>query len=111
MSPTTQKVLTGVVVAAVLGAMGLAIYKARNNADRIGSAPLPSVSGGCYIGGCSGQICSGEKDAISTCEYKPEYSCYYGAVCERQADGECGWTETPDLTACLGADYDIILEK
>ena len=60
------------------------------------------VSGGCVIGGCSGQLCVQEGDpAVSTCEYRAEYACYSGAVCERQASGQCGWTQTPELLACL----------
>ncbi len=56
----------------------------------------------CYVGGCSSQICSDIPNVISTCEWKPEYACYHEATCERQADGACGWTETPELKACLG---------
>ena len=108
MSPRTQKFLVGIIVVAVVGAMGFAIYKARKVA---GPTPTPVVSEGCYVGGCSGQICSDQRDAVSTCEYKPEYSCYQGAVCERQPGGECGWTPNPDLTACLSADYTLILDK
>lgn len=57
----------------------------------------------CYVGGCSGQVCSDQKDAASTCEFRPEYACYQRpfAKCERQADGQCGWTRNPQLTACL----------
>jgi hypothetical protein len=56
----------------------------------------------CKITGCSGQICS-EEDVITTCELRPEYSCYRTAKCERQPgpDGECGWTMTEILKACL----------
>lgn len=56
---------------------------------------------GCYVGGCSSQICSDDPGAISTCEFKEEYACYQNAKCERQASGQCGWTETPDLLMCL----------
>jgi hypothetical protein len=56
----------------------------------------------CYVGGCSGQICSDQEGVISTCEWKDEYACYASATCERQPDGQCGWTPTPELTACLG---------
>lgn len=55
----------------------------------------------CYIGGCSGQICSEEQGVISTCEWRPEYACYRDAKCEVQADGNCGWTRTAELEACL----------
>lgn len=63
---------------------------------------------GCYVGGCSGTVCSDQPGAVSTCEYRPEYACYRTAVCERQASGQCGWTETEELTACLGADLDSL---
>ncbi|HEU0036994.1 MAG TPA: DUF6748 domain-containing protein [Kofleriaceae bacterium] len=56
----------------------------------------------CFVGGCSGQICSDQEGVISTCEWRDEYACYQTATCERQADGQCGWTETPELQACLG---------
>lgn len=55
----------------------------------------------CRATGCSGQICADE-DRFSTCEYRPEYACYQAAACAVQADGECGWTQTPELDACLG---------
>lgn len=55
----------------------------------------------CFVGGCSGQICSEHEGVISTCEWRPEYACYQEASCARQADGACGWTETPELTTCL----------
>ncbi len=55
----------------------------------------------CFVGGCSGQICSDQEGVISTCEWRPEYACYQNATCEVQADGNCGWTATAELSACL----------
>ncbi len=55
----------------------------------------------CYAGGCSGQICSDDPNAVSTCEWTEAYACYQGATCEVQPTGECGWTETSQLTTCL----------
>jgi predicted secreted protein len=55
----------------------------------------------CFRGGCSGQLCSDQEGAISTCEFRPEYACYQAAECERQADGKCGFTKTAELTSCL----------
>ncbi|MBS1123052.1 MAG: hypothetical protein H6Q90_5280 [Deltaproteobacteria bacterium] len=60
------------------------------------------VEAACFVGGCSGQICSDQEGVISTCEFLPEYACYQTATCERQAGGACGWTETPELATCLG---------
>jgi eight-cysteine-cluster-containing protein len=57
---------------------------------------------GCAPAGCSGQICAEEgAEIMTTCEFRPEYACYRAAACERQPSGECGWTETPELRACL----------
>jgi hypothetical protein len=57
--------------------------------------------GGCYVGGCSGQICSEEAGAVSTCEWTEAYACYQTAKCERQSNGQCGWTPTATLNMCL----------
>lgn len=61
----------------------------------------PKPGDGCYSGGCSGQVCTDDPGSVSTCEYIEEYQCYRTATCERQASGECGWTETPALTQCI----------
>ena len=66
--------------------------------------PDESISlekGGCYIGGCSSQICSDNKEIVSTCEWRESYACYAQATCERQSNGVCGWIETPELSQCL----------
>jgi hypothetical protein len=57
----------------------------------------------CYISGCSGEICSDQEGVTSACIYKPEYACYTTATCVRQAHGQCGWTQTSALAACLQA--------
>ena len=54
----------------------------------------------CRKTGCSGQICS-DKDTVSTCEFRADYACYQAATCERQTNGQCGWTMTAELEACL----------
>ena len=56
--------------------------------------------GGCMVTGCSGQVCA-DGDVVTTCEYRAEYACYEQAVCERQADGQCGWTLTAAIGRCL----------
>ena len=66
-----------------------------------GTGSPGAVVGTCFVGGCSGQICSEEPGAISTCEFRAEYACYKTAKCERQTNGQCGWTETPTLRMCL----------
>jgi hypothetical protein len=64
------------------------------------------VANGCAISGCSMQLCISAEEAaagggVSTCEFRPEYACYREASCEPQANGKCGWTETPTLKQCL----------
>jgi hypothetical protein len=54
----------------------------------------------CFKTGCSRQVCSDE-EVVTTCEYRPEYDCYKTAKCERQANGKCGFTDTPELRRCL----------
>lgn len=61
------------------------------------------TTGSCYIGGCSSQICSDQPDMASTCEYREVYSCYKGATCTRQSNGQCGWTQTASLSSCVQA--------
>lgn len=74
--------------------------------DTLPPEPIPVTSGSCVPTGCSSQLCVDEALASvvgveTTCEWLPEYACYRSATCERQADGSCGWTETPELVACL----------
>ena len=67
----------------------------------------PSAAGGdgekmpsCVVTGCSSELCV-DKEMASICTYRPEYACYKGEKCERQTDGQCGWTKTPELETCL----------
>ncbi len=55
---------------------------------------------GCIVTGCSSEICA-EEPVITSCAWKESFTCYQNAVCERQPSGECGWTPTLDLIACL----------
>ncbi len=61
--------------------------------------------GGCEVGcdwGCR------EPGLDAACVLPDEYLCLRDlGVCERQDDGACDWTETPELTACV-ADPDPI---
>lgn len=61
------------------------------------------VGEGCKVGGCSSELCL-DKDSegvYSICIYNPVYECYKTARCERQENGECGWSQTEELKACL----------
>ena len=59
---------------------------------------------GCAVAGCSGQLCVSADEAgdvVTTCEYRAQYACYREASCEPQADGKCGWSQSPELQRCL----------
>lgn len=59
----------------------------------------------CVKVGCSGQFCWDEQAAktggYTDCMFRKEYACYWSAKCERQSNGQCGWTQTPALKSCL----------
>ncbi len=64
----------------------------------------PLTTSGCLPAGCSAQLCVEAVEApniMTTCEMRPAYACYQKAVCERQATGRCGWTESEELRACI----------
>lgn len=66
--------------------------------------PGPYIGAGCAVGGCSQQICgeAGEVENIATtCEWRAEYACYAASRCEKQASGQCGWTNTAEQSQCL----------
>lgn len=57
----------------------------------------------CIVGGCNGELCleESQKEVFTICIFKEEFACYKQTQCERQTDGKCGWTSTPELAACL----------
>ena len=64
-----------------------------------------SSQASCVVSGCSSELCvDGSKDAgVSNCMYNEQFACFKTAECKRQVSGQCGWTETPALQACLVA--------
>jgi eight-cysteine-cluster-containing protein len=86
---------------------GTKIYDIIGAINLGGDAPYPTpkqptIKNDCVVAGCSGTICTDEEpELMTTCEWKPEYACYQSATCEKQSDGQCGWTETPELNRCL----------
>jgi hypothetical protein len=63
----------------------------------------PATAAACVVGGCSGELCvdSSEPPRASNCIWSESYTCYKTTTCERQASGQCGWTNTPELKQCL----------
>jgi hypothetical protein len=57
---------------------------------------------GCYIGGCSGEICSDTEDVMSDCMSLEYYECYTMATCGISPKGNCVWTGAEDFIECLG---------
>jgi hypothetical protein len=84
--------------AMVFGPAGRAITLRATQFYLRGSGPVATKP--CIKTGCGGQVCSDE-EVFTTCEWRPEHECYRRARCERQANGECGFTQTRELTACL----------
>ncbi len=86
------------------------------------NSPSPSfdlaeakTEGACMVGGCSGQLCirADQADgAVTTCEWTAAYGCYsqFG-MCAQNADGSCGWRDTPDLRNCLAQPDDYTLRS
>lgn len=97
-APTTE---TGTLVLEKSNPSGLP-----ENADKIEISVRFAKAGGavgqktCIRTGCGGEVCS-DKEEVSICILLPEDQCYSMARCEVQADGNCGWTETPEFVACL----------
>lgn len=66
--------------------------------------PANTQANGCVRAGCSNQLCveaSEAADIMTTCEFRDEYACLEHSVCERQANGECGWSETDAYLSCM----------
>ncbi len=69
----------------------------------VGDSPRQQSGEICFIGGCSGEVCSDRPGVITPCLWDAVYACYQDASCARQPDGGCGWTPTPVLQACLAS--------
>jgi len=62
-----------------------------------------SVLPACIRTGCSGEICAPESMA-SICLWLDWYACLSLTVCERQEDGNCAFTMTEAVQACMAGD-------
>ncbi len=92
-------VLVVILATAVLGIGGYFSY----TKFIVKPSPNSNARAGCKVGGCSSELCVDEdsENVYSICIYSPMYDCYKTATCEKQDNGECGWTETSELQQCL----------
>lgn len=66
------------------------------------SAEPPPGAQACVRSGCGGELCTEPGNDMATiCVARPEHACYRSAACERQPNGQCGWTQSRQLRACL----------
>jgi len=66
----------------------------------VGTPIFAQTPAPCRRTGCSGELCSNQ-NVISACLWRAEYACFSEATCERQANGSCGWTQTPGYLQCI----------
>lgn len=63
----------------------------------------------CFVGGCSGEVCTTAAKAaeglVTTCEYRAEYACYKLTSCGC-VSGKCGWIENPGFEKCVQQNKD-----
>lgn len=73
-------------------------YSSRSSSVPGGNAGV----GACRRTGCNNEICA-DRDVVTACVWNNEYACYNqgGAICERGANGQCGWRDTAQLRMCL----------
>jgi len=83
----------------LLAAAGMSVALAGCMFD---SSSRAHTSGSCIISGCSAEVCS-DQDVVTPCIWHDAYVCFRDAMCERQSDGACGWTQTSELEACLAS--------
>lgn len=63
-------------------------------------APQPAKK--CFVGGCSGQICSERPDVVTTCEWAPAYRCVSLSECGPFGPGgACAWKNSESYTRCV----------
>lgn len=76
--------------------------KANYNTNKNTNLNANQAVGECVTSGCSGQVCAAEgNDIITTCEIQEWFKCLALTKCERQASGQCGWTDNPAYLNCL----------
>ncbi len=93
------------VVAFIIIAIILAIIPKYKNPPIDDLSPTPSIATDkdCAIAGCSGELCVGKDkaDIAGICIWSDKFACVKYSTCEKQKNGQCGWTENEEYSACL----------
>jgi eight-cysteine-cluster-containing protein len=55
----------------------------------------------CYVGGCSGELCTKDPEAISDCELLPGMECFQEGMSCEIVENECAWVLSKDAAQCL----------
>ncbi len=72
-------------------------YPAQGTASKI----LITEEKDCYVGGCSGELCTVNPEAISTCEWLAGMECIKeGMICQL-VSGNCSWMMSEEAASCF----------
>ena len=55
----------------------------------------------CFIVGCSGELCTDDPEAISTCELLPGMECLGEEMSCQLVEGECSWVLSREAAECF----------
>ncbi len=55
----------------------------------------------CYIGGCSGELCTNNPDAMGTCELLPGMECLAEEMSCESVAGDCTWVLSEEAARCF----------
>ncbi len=106
-------ILLGVLTACIILASAVSVIVLQNplrqsqdQREQASTGNHSIAADGCVITGCSGQICTDQAGAArggaTICMYTPQAACYQASgICRVQSNGQCGWTQTPELLSCL----------
>jgi len=112
---TSKKISLALGAAALILAMVIFVPKIFNGKNQTGNAldSQGTQAAKCIVAGCNGELCvaAGSQNTASSCIWNASYACYKGATCALQASGDCGWTQTPTLAACLQKNISALPDK
>ncbi len=76
-------------------------YPAHGTAERIVVLEEEEVAKECFIGGCSGEICSDDPEAMSTCELLPGMECLDRDMSCELVEDRCTWVLSEEAAECF----------